>query len=74
MSEQRVRPPAIPVPQASFAALVESVQALKQAVEVLNGAAGEKIQRSVTWVDLINLGLVKVEEVPEKLDAYPRHV
>lgn len=74
MSEQSIRPPAIPVPQASFAALIESVQALKQAVELLNGTVGEKAQRAVTFVDLINLELVKPDEVPEKLGPLPRRV
>lgn len=72
MSEQSIRPPAIPVPQATLASLVESVQALKQAVELLNGAVGEKTQRAVTFVDLINLGVVKKEAVPAKATSFAR--
>ncbi len=74
MSEQSVRPPAIPVPQATLASLLESVQALKQAVELLNGAAGENIQRSVSFVDLVNLGLIKKNEVPDRTRSFARRV
>jgi hypothetical protein len=69
-----MRPPAIPVPQATIASLLESVQMLKQAVELLNGAVGDRTQRAVTFVDLINLGTIKPEEVPEKLGPLPRRV
>ena len=74
MSEPTMRPAAIPVPQATVASLLESVQALKQAVELLNGTIGEKTQRAVTFVDLINAGVMQKDEVPEKLGALPRHV
>ena len=74
MSEPSMRPPAIPVPQATIASLLESVQMLKQAVELLNGAVGDRTQRAVTFVDLINLGTIKPEEVPEKLGPLPRRV
>ena len=74
MSEPTLRPPAIPVPQATLASLLEIVQTIKQAIELLNGTVGEKTQRAVTFADLINLGLVKPDEIPEKLGALPRRV
>ena len=74
MSEQSMRPPAIPVPQATLASLHETVMMLKQAVELLNGASGEKIQRAVTFVDLINAGVMKKEAVPEKATSFKRRV
>lgn len=55
--------PGIPQPQADFDSLVRSVDALKQAVEVLGGARGDRLARAVTFLDLIDLGLVSARTV-----------
>jgi hypothetical protein len=49
---------AIPQPAADFESLILTSQALAQAVEILGGARGDPLVRAVTFLDLIDLGLV----------------
>jgi len=50
--------PGIPQPQADLDSLVQAADALKQAVEVLGGSRGDRLARAVTFLDLIDIGLV----------------
>lgn len=57
--------PAIPQPYATVPSLVATAEALKEAVETLNGQREKtKINAAVTWDDLVQLGLIGPEQVP----------
>lgn len=58
------KPSAIPSPQPNLNSLYEVSIALKQNVEALTGQRGGPLQRSPTWQDLINLGIVTADQVP----------
>lgn len=65
MSRSR-RYPAIPTPSADPVALLQTVQALKEAVELLarTRARGNAAVAAVAWQDLVDLGLIPVSRVP----------
>jgi len=54
---------AIPQPAADFESLILTSQALAQVVEVIGGARGDPLARAVTFLDLIDLGLVSAVQV-----------
>lgn len=57
--------PGIPEPSADPEALLNTVQALKQAVETTLGQRrGSRVTSGVTWQDLIDLGLIEPDQVP----------
>lgn len=57
---------AIPHPEATLHSLQNSVIALKEAVEVmLSDGRGLPRDTTVTWSDLVRLGIVKADQVPE---------
>lgn len=71
MAVKALRPAAIPVPSLSVNSLFHTSAALKSTVEVLVGSIGSKEQRAVTFVDLINMGLITKEQIPEKFGPAP---
>jgi hypothetical protein len=68
---KNLRLSAIPVPKAELMALLVSVSAIKQALEVLIGSVGDKDQRAVTFVDLVNMGLILPDQIPGRYDEAP---
>lgn len=60
------KPPAIPDPIPTIDSLMETVAALKQAVEILLGQTGGKREAAVRWQELINIGMIKEDQVPPK--------
>lgn len=57
---------AIPDPQATPQSLRESVLALKETVEVLTRQRRPIAAGAVTWQDLVDLGLIKMSQVPTR--------
>jgi hypothetical protein len=57
--------PAIPDPTIEPASLRDSVTSLKQAFETHSGQRGNKLYAAVTWKDLVDLGLITADDVPE---------
>lgn len=51
--------PAIPVPGNAIGALIRSITALKQAVEIIAGTRGSPNERAVTWGEFRQKGLDK---------------
>jgi hypothetical protein len=62
---QRSTTPAVPEPYENLASLRASVMALKEAVEMLMAQRGTRHDAAVTWADLLQLGLVKPDQVPK---------
>ena len=61
----------IPVPAQNVQSLLVTVIALKSAIEVLIGSIGSKEQRAVTFVDLVNMGVILPDQIPEKYGEAP---
>lgn len=57
--------PAIQEPQANFESLRQVAVSTKEAIEVLAGTRGTKLNAAVTWQDLVNLRLITVGQVPK---------
>lgn len=55
---------AIPEPTTDPAALYASVDALKEVVETLAGQRGRALDVAVTWADLVEAGLIQLNQVP----------
>ena len=59
------RQQAIPVPYETPHSLRITAMAMKERLEVLSGARGKTLREAaVTWDDLVELGLIKPEQVP----------
>jgi hypothetical protein len=56
----------VPTPTETLPGLRASVEGLKEIVEVLDGQRGELWDTAVTWRDLVQIGVVKYEQVPAK--------
>jgi hypothetical protein len=57
--------PGIPEPTQDPEAMMATVQALKQATETILGQRrGSRVTSAVTWQDLVDLGLIEVEQIP----------
>jgi hypothetical protein len=50
--------------------LFETVNALKQAVEILLGQRVGKREAAVRWQELINAGVVKEDQVPKDIGTH----
>lgn len=61
----------IPEPLPTLESLVQVCNALKEAVEVLTNqrARGQGLTASPTWNELINAGVVSVDQVPALQDG-----
>jgi hypothetical protein len=55
--------PSIPEPTQDPRSMLATVQALKEAVEILTGQR-RGLPPQVTWEDLVRLGVVSAEDVP----------
>lgn len=64
MPKKIKRQQAIPVPYETPHSLRVTAMALKERVEVLSGARGSARDMAVTWDDLVELGLIKPDQVP----------
>lgn len=69
MSRRRTQA-TVPEPYENVSSLRASVMALKELVEGLAGQRGGPVDIAVTWGDLIDLGLIKPEQVPEEFGSY----
>lgn len=58
--------PAIPEPTMDIGSLLATVQALKEAVEILQGQRAGMPMASVRWQDLVELGTITSDEVPKR--------
>ena len=56
--------PAIPDPEAEINSLLQTVQALKEAVEILTAQRVARANGVATLQDLVDLGLVEQDELP----------
>ncbi len=78
MSDQGTRPrrtpkrqqATIPTPQPDLRALVATTSATKELVESLAGQRGGVYDVAVTWGNLLDLGIVKPEQVPDEYGPY----
>lgn len=57
----------IPEPYQNVASLHASMQTAKEIIEQLGGQRSDVLSAAVTWGDLLDLGLIKPEQVPTKL-------
>lgn len=64
MPERHPRP-AIPEPVATTHSLYNTVMALKEAVEVLQNQRGPGENAAVIWRDMVALGLIDANAVPQ---------
>ena len=62
---------AIPQPYEDVGSLYRTVLALKEMVEVLSGQRGQAPDIAVTWQDLLDLQLVRKEDIPYDLGSHP---
>jgi hypothetical protein len=62
---------AIPAPQPTLESLVQVCNALKEAVEVLTNqrVRGQGLTAVPTWSELVNAGVVSVDQVPALQDG-----
>jgi hypothetical protein len=60
--------PGIPDPGNTITSLRETVVQMKQALEVMGGsrATGNQANAAICWQDLVNLGLIKSSQIPNK--------
>jgi len=70
-TQKALRLPQIPEPNTTIPSLHTTALALKSAVDVISGAVGPKEQRAVTFVDLVNMGLITMDQIPEKFGEAP---
>jgi hypothetical protein len=61
----------IPEPYESLKSLHSTAVATKELVEMLAGQRGQAYDAAVTWNDLLNLGLIKPEQVPQNIGTHP---
>lgn len=59
--------PSIPAPVATVSSLLATAEALREGVELLQGQRGGWDDAVVTWGDLVNLGLIKPDQVPKNV-------
>lgn len=57
----------IPQPYQNTASQQATVEVMKEIVEQLAGQRRDVLSAAVTWGDLLDLGLIKPEQVPQKL-------
>lgn len=55
----------VPEPYENLHSLLTAVRALKELAEGLTGQRGTLDDRAVTWGDLVQLGLIKPDQVPK---------
>lgn len=56
---------AVPHPMADVTSLHATVMALKEAVEVLQTHRGDVLDGAITWRDLVAIGLITADQVPQ---------
>lgn len=61
----------IPEPYENVQALYRTVLAMKELVEMLAGQRGQAFTVAVTWQDMLDLQLVRVEDIPYDLGSHP---
>jgi hypothetical protein len=59
----------IPFPTASVESLRECALSNKELTEVLAGQRGSPLDAAVTWGDLVEIGVVKPEQVPRDIGS-----
>ena len=69
MSRQRNQM-TVPEPYENLSSLRSTALATKELVEVLTGQRGQAADIAVTWGDLIDLGLIKPDQVPSYIGIY----
>ncbi len=57
--------PAIPEPIAEINSVRSTAAALKESVEVMQGIRGDRSTASVTFQDLLRLGLITADQLPK---------
>lgn len=55
----------IPQPEENLGALYRSVLTLKELVEVIAGQRGSPVDCHPSWQDLVDIGLIKPDQVPK---------
>jgi hypothetical protein len=61
----------IPEPYETLGSLRAAVLALKELVETLAGQRGQAYDAAVTWGDLLDANVVKIEQVPQGIGSVP---
>jgi hypothetical protein len=61
----------IPEPYEDVKSLRSSAVATKELVETLAGQRGQAYDAAVTWGDLLDLGVIKPEQVPQDIGSTP---
>lgn len=62
--------PTIPEPFENFASLRMTALATKEATEVMLGQRGDVLDRAVTFGDLVKLGLITADQLPNGQNRY----
>jgi hypothetical protein len=68
---KHLRLASVAVPSPTIPSLHASTTSLKSVVDTLTGAVGPKEQRAVTFVDLVNLGLITSDQIPTRYGEVP---
>lgn len=68
MTLKALRLTALPDPAPNMPSMHVTAIATKSVIDVLTGAVGPKEQRAVTFVDLVNLGLITEDQIPPKYE------
>lgn len=61
----------IPEPYQTLESLRATAMGTKELVETLAGQRGQAYDAAVTWQDLLNLGLIKPEQIPRDIGSHP---
>jgi len=69
VSNKRVQQ-TIPEPFETLSSLRSTAMATKELVETISGQRGHANDAAVTWADLVNLGLIKADQVPKNVGSY----
>ena len=61
----------IPEPTLDQASHRAAIMAMKELIEVLAGQRGQAMDAAVTWQDLLDLQMVRYEEIPLDIGSKP---
>lgn len=61
----------IPEPYEDVKSLRRTAEATKELLETLAGQRGQAYDAAVTWGDLLDLGVIKPEQVPRDIGSKP---
>ena len=67
----RVEQVTIPEPYQDVRSLRTTAMATKELVEMLAGQRGDALSAAVTWQDLLDLQLIRLQDIPYDIGSHP---